>query len=70
MIRVYRLWLLRQQRRRQQKRNEEVRASLSIRLVGGSLYVANGKTLAHRFSLTDKVSDVVAKINEIRRMNL
>lgn len=44
------MWLLRQQRRRAQRRNKEVCASLSVRLIDGSLYIANGCTLIHKFS--------------------
>lgn len=67
MIKQYRMWLLRQQRRRAQKRNEEVCASLSVRLIDGSF---NGCTLIHKFSTDNSVGEVVNKINEIRRMNL
>lgn len=45
------MWLLRQQRRRAQRRNEEVCASLSVRLIDGSLYIAYGGTLIHKSSL-------------------
>ena len=70
MIKQYRMWLLRQQRRRAQRRNEEVCASLSVRLIDGSLYIVNGCTLIHKFSTDNSVGEVVNKINEIRRMNL
>lgn len=61
MIKQYRMWLLRQQRRRAQKRNEEVCASLSVRLIDGSLYIAYGCTLIHKFSI-DNLSDDERKI--------
>ena len=70
MIKQYRMWLLRQQRRRAQRRNKEVCASLSVRLIDGSLYIANGCTLIHKFSTDNSVGELVNKINEIRRMNL
>ena len=70
MIKQYRMWLLRQQRRRAQKRNEEVCASLSVRLIDGSLYIVNGCTLIHKFSTDNAVAEVINQINEIRRMNL
>lgn len=70
MIKQYRMWLLRQQRRRAQKRNEEVCASLSVRLIDGSLYIVNGGTLIHKFSTDNSVAEVIDQINEIRRMNL
>lgn len=70
MITQYRMWLLRQQRRRAQRRNEEVCASLSVRLIDGSLYIANGCTLIHKFSADNSVAEVINQINEIRRMNL
>ena len=70
MIKQYRMWLLRQQRRRAQRRNEEVCASLSVRLIDGSLYIANDCTLIHKFSTDNSVGEVVNKINEIRKMNL
>lgn len=70
MIKQYRMWLLRQQRRRAQRRNEEVCASLSVRLIDGSLYIAYGGTLIHKFSLDNSVAEVIDQINEIRRMNL
>lgn len=64
------MWLLRQQRRRAQRRNKEVCASLSVRLIDGSLYIANGSTLIHKFSIDNSVAEVIHEINEIRRMNL
>ena len=70
MIKQYKMWLLRQQRRRAQKRNEEVCASLSVRLIDGALYIVNGCTLILKFSTDNSVGEVVNKINEIRRMNL
>lgn len=70
MIKQYRMWLLRQRRRRTQKRNEEVCASLSVRLIDGSLYIAYGCTLIHKFSIDNSVAEVIKQINEIRRMNL
>lgn len=70
MIKQYRMWLLRQQRRRAQRRNKEVCASLSVRLINGSLYIVNGCMLTHKFSTDNSVGEVVNKINEIRRMNL
>lgn len=70
MIKLYRMWLLRQQRRRVQRRNKEVCASLSVRLIDGSLYIANGCMLIHKFSTDNSVAEVINEINEIRRMNL
>lgn len=70
MIKQYRMWLLRQQRRRVQRRNEEVCASLSVRLIDGSLYIVNGGTLIHKFSIDNSVAEVINEIDEIRRMNL
>lgn len=70
MIKQYRMWLLRQQRRRAQRRNKEVCASLSVRLIDGSLYIVYGCTLIHKFSIDNSVAEVIDKINEIRRMNL
>lgn len=70
MIKQYRMWLLRQRRRRAQRRNEEVCASLSVRLIDGSLYIVNGCTLIHKFSTDNSVAEVIHEINEIRRMNL
>lgn len=64
------MWLLRQQRRRAQRRSEEVCASLSVRLIDGALYIANGCTLIHKFSADNSVGEVINQINEIRRMNL
>lgn len=61
MIKRYRMWLLRQQRRRAQKRNEEVCASLSVRLIGGSLYIVNGGTLIHKFSTDNSVGEVLTR---------
>ena len=69
MIKRYRMWLLRQQRRRAQRRSEEVCASLSVRLIDGVLYIANGCTLIHKFSADNSVGEVINQINEIRRMN-
>ncbi len=70
MIKQYKLWLLRQQRNRQQRRAEELCANLHIVLIDGRLYVANGATLIHRFADTDSVADVAAKIDQIKRLNL
>lgn len=70
MIKQYRMWLLRQQRRRAQRRSEEVCASLSVRLIDGVLYIANGCTLIHKFSADNSVGEVINQINEIRKMNL
>ena len=70
MIKQYKLWLLRQQRNRQQRRAEELCANLQITLIDGRLYVANGATLIHRFADTDSVADVAAKIDQIKRLNL
>lgn len=70
MIKQYRMWLLRQQRRRAQRRNKEVCASLSVRLIDGSLYIVYGSTLIHKFSIDNSVAEVIHEINEIRRMNL
>lgn len=64
------MWLLRQKRRRAQRRSEEVCASLSVRLIDGVLYIANGCTLIHKFSTDNSVGEVINQINEIRRMNL
>lgn len=64
------MWLLRQKRRRAQRRNKEVCASLSVRLIDGSLYIAYGSTLIHKFSIDNSVAEVIHEINEIRRMNL
>lgn len=63
-------WNKDRQRRRAQKRNEEVCASLSVRLIDGALYIANGCTLIHKFSTDNSVGEVINQINEIRRMNL
>lgn len=70
MRKQYRMWLLRFKRRRARMRNEAVCASLSVRLIDGALYIANGGTLIHKFSTDNSVGEVVNKINEIRRMNL
>ena len=59
MIKQYRMWLLRQQRRRAQRRSEEVCASLSVRLIDGSLYIVNGGTLIHKFSTDNSVGEVI-----------
>lgn len=45
-------------------------ASLSVRLIDGSLYIAYGCTLIHKFSIDNSVAEVINQINEIRRMNL
>ncbi len=69
MIRQYKLWLLRQSRRRQQRRAEEICSALHIVLIEGNLYVANGAMLIHRFAESDSVQDVADKINQIKRLN-